>query len=136
MAKKRKAAPKKKKTQSKKKKSISKRKKGLKRILASGPVGVISSIDCGQSLKDALESGMAYGGVGGNPMYKCNSGYKPNKLSQAVQQLNAGASVIISAGGQVVYDVVNTVSSKPFLCLSGATPPNTSPNFRGGVNLQ
>ncbi|HEY7247549.1 MAG TPA: hypothetical protein VH678_27060 [Xanthobacteraceae bacterium] len=105
--------------------------------ISTKKIGVISSIECGQSFTDALEGALNY------PVtyYFDKVGYDNQLLKDAVNSFNADTNIglIVTFGGKIAFAAANSFAKKPFISLTGA-PPTTSDNRTdyclGGVSLE
>jgi len=125
-----------------KKPSKGKHKKALAPITPTG-IGVVSSIEFPRYLRKAFRKGVNDPDV--RIKYKHVLGYDDqlNSLTAAINRLNSDQDigVIVTVGGLAAYEAArvyagNHASPKPFLSLTGATPPSQPNSFLGGVSLE
>jgi hypothetical protein len=100
-------------------------------------VGLISTIKYTSALKAEFDAGLKDGGVTLDT-FKKKDEINYNNVNPQVDQFvqDAAIGLIVTAGGLITYASANSRSTKAFVSLGGASPPNPSDYFYGGVDLQ
>jgi hypothetical protein len=105
-------------------------------------IGVVSSIPCERTFKDALEGTINANTVGGATFnFKYHHDKAPGSdLDKAVLDFNTGgadpADFIVTLGGRVAYEAAANHSKLPFVSLVGAIPSKPEKACYGGVSLE
>ncbi len=111
-------------------------KKGKSRAGLTRGIGILSTINVPQALRQAFRAGL------GDPSVFLDvvqaRSYRREKLKEAFDQFNADSRIgmIITVGGLIAYRAAEVLARKPFICLVGLEPATPGANCYGGVSLQ
>ncbi len=114
-----------------KKGAVKKKKRAI-----SGGIGVISTIAITREMKQAIKTGVGNSNISIKFTYV--GSYKEGKLKKKFDRLNGDARIglIITVGGNKVYDQAAIRATKPFISLLGAAPATPDDFCYGGYELR